>query len=312
MIALQNMRMSCDSSYLLDQTDDQSTKPEEFATLLSEMLETPGTKVVVFSQWLRMHELIERRLKEKEIGYVLFHGGVPGNKRKDLIDRFRDDPNCRVFLATDAGGVGLNLQFASAVVNLDMPWNPAVLEQRIGRVHRLGQKRPVQVVNFVSQGTIEQGMLEVLRFKKSLFAGVLDGGEKDISFGGTRLTKFMETVEQTTASIPQPTAMDSPTTASPPPKTRPIPCSKTPKCPKRQRHSRPRTTPGRDCCKRACRSCNKRHRRNPRRSASSRPTPTVVRDDKTGSQYLQIPMPKPEVLREVTDALQKLLKAFTQ
>ena len=128
---------------------------------------------------------------------------MPGGKRKDLIDRFRDDPDCRAFLSTDTGGVGLNLQHASVVLNMDLPWNPAVLEQRVGRVHRLGQRRPVRVVNFVAQGTIEEGMLGVLQFKKSLFAGVLDGGEKDVFLGGSRLNKFMEQVEAATAAIPE-------------------------------------------------------------------------------------------------------------
>src|SRR5262252_1112027 len=104
---------------------------------------------------------------------------------------------------TRAGGVGLNLQHANVVINLDLPWNPAVLEQRIGRVHRLGQRQPVRVVNFVAQGTIEEGMLSVLKFKKSLFAGVLDGGEKDVFLGGSRLNKFMEQVEAATAAIPE-------------------------------------------------------------------------------------------------------------
>src|SRR5205814_9735968 len=110
---------------------------------------------------------------------------------------------CRVFLSTDAGGLGLNLQHASMVMNMDLPWNPAVLEQRIGRVHRLGQRNVVRVVNFIAQGTIEEGMLGVLKFKQSLFAGVLDGGEKDVFLGGSRLTKFMETVEAATAAIPE-------------------------------------------------------------------------------------------------------------
>ncbi|MDO8835073.1 MAG: C-terminal helicase domain-containing protein, partial [Vicinamibacterales bacterium] len=136
--------------------------------------------------------------------HVLFHGGIDGAQRKALVDRFRDDHRCRAFLATDAGGVGLNLQHASVVVNMDLPWNPAVLEQRIGRVHRLGQKQPVRVVNFVAEGTIEEGMLSVLKFKKSLFAGVLDGGEREVFLGGSRLTRFMETVEQTTAAITTP------------------------------------------------------------------------------------------------------------
>jgi superfamily II DNA or RNA helicase len=209
MMALQRMRMSCDSSYLVDHKTDQGVKADEAVTLLGELYEQSGTKVVVFSQWLRMHELLQRRIKAREWDHVLFHGGVPGGKRKDLIDRFREDPKCRAFLSTDAGGVGLNLQHASVVVNMDLPWNPAVLEQRIGRVHRLGQRQPVRVVNYVARGTIEEGMLSVLKFKKSLFAGVLDGGEKDVFLGGSRLTKFMETVEATTAAIPETAAEEA-------------------------------------------------------------------------------------------------------
>src|SRR5437899_11319555 len=151
-----------------------------------------------------MHELLVRRFKKLGWDHVLFHGGVPSGKRKDLIDRFREDPKCRAFLSTDAGGVGLNLQHANVVFNMDLPWNPAVLEQRIGRVHRLGQKQPVRVVNFIAQGTIEEGMLSVLKFKQSLFAGVLDGGESQVFLGGSRLTRFMETVEKTTGAIAEP------------------------------------------------------------------------------------------------------------
>ena len=95
--------------------------------------------------------------------------------------------------------MGLNLQHASVVLNMDLPWNPAVLEQRIGRVHRLGQTRPVRVVHFIAQGTIEEGMLARLGFKRSLFAGVLDGGEREVFLGGSRLARFMESVEQATA-----------------------------------------------------------------------------------------------------------------
>ena len=208
MAALQKMRMACDSSYLLDPESDQGLKVGEVMTVLGEELERPGVKAVVFSQWLRMHDLLARAAKKRKWGHVLFHGGVDGRDRGKLVERFRSDPDCRVFFSTDAGGVGLNLQFASVVVNADLPWNPAVLNQRIGRVHRLGQRQPVRVVNFVAKGTIEEGMLSVLKFKKSLFAGVLDGGESDVSLGGTRLTKFMETVEATTGGIPQPAATE--------------------------------------------------------------------------------------------------------
>lgn len=203
MIALQKMRMACDNSYLVEHVGDQGPKADEAVTLLNEIFEQPNTKVVIFSQWLRMHELLARRFKKQSWGHVLFHGGVPSAKRKDLVDQFRDDPQCRVFLATDAGGTGLNLQHASVVMNMDLPWNPAVLEQRVGRVHRLGQSQPVRVINFVAQGTIEQGMLDVIKFKRSLFAGVLDKGEKEVFLGGSRLNKFMEQVEATTTAIPE-------------------------------------------------------------------------------------------------------------
>jgi len=204
MAALQNMRMSCNSTYLLDGKTDHGTKCEELVTLMDELLEQPDIKIVIFSQWRRTHELIIRRLKSRRWQHVLFHGGVPSGQRGALVDRFHSDPACRVFLSTDAGGVGLNLQHAaSVVVNMDLPWNPAVLEQRIGRVHRLGQTRGVQVVNFVAEGTIEEGMLSVLAFKKSLFAGVLDGGAREVFLGGSRLKKFMESVEAVTAASPQ-------------------------------------------------------------------------------------------------------------
>jgi superfamily II DNA or RNA helicase len=200
--ALQNMRMSCNSTYLLDPKSEHGAKPDELISQLSEVLETHDAKAVVFSQWTRSHELLMRRLKGRGIDHVFFHGGVPGPHRKDLIARFKEERDCRVFLSTDAGGVGLNLQNASAVFNMDLPWNPAVLEQRIGRVHRLGQANPVHVINFVSQGTIEHGMLDLLKFKKSLFAGVLDGGQDEVFLGGTRLKKFMESVETATGNIP--------------------------------------------------------------------------------------------------------------
>jgi superfamily II DNA or RNA helicase len=199
--ALQNMRMSCDSSYLLDQESDHGVKADELAALLDGLLEQPEAKVVAFSQWTRMHEVVIRRLAARGIGYVSFHGGVPAEKRPALLERFRDDPACRVFLSTDAGSIGLNLQHASTVVNLDLPWNPAVLEQRIGRIHRMGQKRPVQIINFVAKGSIEEGILSVLAFKRSLSAGILDGGTGEISLGGSRLARFMKEVESVTGAM---------------------------------------------------------------------------------------------------------------
>lgn len=196
--ALQNMRMSCNSTYLLDQETDHGVKADELAVLFDDLFAEPKAKAVVFSQWTRTHDIVIRRLEARGLGYVSFHGGVPSEKRPALVERFRDDPACRVFLSTDAGSTGLNLQHASTLVNMDLPWNPAVLEQRIARIHRIGQAQPVRVINFVAKGTIEEGMLSVLAFKRSLSAGILDGGSGEISLGGSRLNRFMKEVENVT------------------------------------------------------------------------------------------------------------------
>ncbi len=199
--ALQNMRMSCNSTYLLDQETDHGVKADELAALFDDLFAEPKAKAVVFSQWTRTHDIVIRRLEARGLGYVSFHGGVPSEKRPALVERFRNDPACRVFLSTDAGGTGLNLQHASTLINMDLPWNPAVLEQRIARIHRIGQTQPVRVINFVAKGTIEEGMLSVLAFKRSLSAGILDGGSGEISLGGSRLNRFMKEVENVTGRM---------------------------------------------------------------------------------------------------------------
>ena len=92
----------------------------------------------------------------------------------------------------DAGSTGLNLQVASTLINMDLPWNPAVLEQRIARIFRLGQEKPVQIINLVSKGSIEEGMINKLRFKKSMFEGVLDGGADTVFVDESKFKKLMD------------------------------------------------------------------------------------------------------------------------
>lgn len=203
MIALQFMRMSCNSTYLIDKTTRDGQKIDECHALLEDILEAPETKAVVFSQWLGTHELLLNRMNGHSATCGFYHGSLSSKERKSVIDRFKNDPACRVLLCTDSGGVGLNLQAASALINMDQPWNPAVLEQRIARIHRLGQHRNVQVYHFISRNTIEHGMLDVLKFKSAMFEGVLDGGEKEIFLTGGKMKKFMETVEQVSNAMPQ-------------------------------------------------------------------------------------------------------------
>ena len=95
--------------------------------------------------------------------------------RRAEIRRFKDDPGCRLFLSTDSGGVGLNLQAASVVINLDLPWNPARLEQRIARAWRKHQTRPVRVLYLVTEDSIEHRMIPLLAGKQALADSVLDG-----------------------------------------------------------------------------------------------------------------------------------------
>ena len=192
---LSMMRMACDSTYILDQKTRYDTKVAETVNILQSIFDNGDEKVVIFSQWERMTRLIAYELDKMGVGYEYLHGGVPSAKRRDLIVNFTDDPDSRVFLSTDAGSTGLNLQAGSVMINLDLPWNPAVLEQRIARIYRLGQERNVQVINLVAKDTIEEQMLDKLRFKTAMFEGVLDNGEDTIFLGNeSKFTAMMDTL----------------------------------------------------------------------------------------------------------------------
>ena len=310
MIALQMMRMSCNSTYLIDRETDHSTKPDELLAILQDVLESEENKVVIFSQWTGTHELIARRVNGNSgWGHVYFHGGVPSRKRKTLIEQFREDPNCRLFLSTDAGGVGLNLQHANVIVNMDLPWNPAVLEQRIGRVHRLGQTRPVQVINFIAEGTIEEGMLQTLAFKKSLFAGILDGGEKEVFLGESRLKRFMESVEKVTTSIPR---------TPPTPEPEPEPAER----PRPEEEHPPAPAPAMDnplagllqqglALLELLTAAGRPQNGSKQNGHAKSPSPfQTTRDERTGQTYLKVPMPDPDVLNQAYSALNKLMENF--
>ena len=194
LLFLSQMRMVCDSSYILDQKTRYDTKVDECVNIISDIISEEGEKVVVFSQWERMTRLIAKDLEKKEIGFEYLHGGVPSEKRKNLVDNFMNEPSSRVFLSTDAGSTGLNLQSAATIINIDLPWNPAVLEQRIGRIYRLGQQNNIQVINLVTPHSIEEEMLGKLRFKTSMFEGVLDDGEDSVFITDDKFSKMMETV----------------------------------------------------------------------------------------------------------------------
>ncbi len=168
-------RMACNSTYLCDkESPGYSSKLERLEELLGQLSEEEDRKILLFSEWTTMLTLIEPLLEGVGLGFVRLDGKVPVKQRQQIIHRFQNDPECRVIIMSNAGTTGLNLQAANTVINIDLPWNPAVLEQRIGRAHRMGQQRPVQIYMLVTEDTIEERMLGTLSAKHDLALAALD------------------------------------------------------------------------------------------------------------------------------------------
>src|SRR3984893_1844653 len=175
MILLNMMRMICDSPGIMKNNPSRDCpKLDELARVLDECLADPDVKIIVFSEWIAMLERVREWADETRVGYAWHTSSVPQKQRRAEILAFRQSPDCRLFLSTDSGGVGLNLQNASVVINCDLPWNPAKLEQRIARAWRKNQSRPVTVINLIAEDTIEHRMLGTLAAKRGLADGVLD------------------------------------------------------------------------------------------------------------------------------------------
>ena len=173
--ALLLARMAADSTFLVDKKQPSfSSKLEYLSELLGRLFEEKDRKIILFSEWTTMLDCIEKILKPLKVDYVRLDGSVVQKKRQILVNKFQNDPDCRLFMTTNAGSTGLNLQSANTVINVDLPWNPAILDQRIGRAHRMGQLRPVHIYLLVTEETIEERMLSVLSNKKDLALAALD------------------------------------------------------------------------------------------------------------------------------------------
>ncbi|MCF7674421.1 MAG: DEAD/DEAH box helicase [Akkermansiaceae bacterium] len=216
LMLLAMMRMICDTPSIIKSRDCQDCpKLKELARILDECLVDPDVKVIIFSEWEGMLAKVRGLAEKMGVGYAWHTGTVPQQRRRGEIIAFRDDPACRLFLSTDSGGVGLNLQMASVVINCDLPWNPARLEQRIARAWRKHQRRAVTVINLIAENTIEHAMLETLANKMNLAEGVLDGTE-----GALDKAKLKRGKEATLARLQQLLSLPS-TVARPVPKPAP-------------------------------------------------------------------------------------------
>jgi SNF2 family DNA or RNA helicase len=141
--------------------------PSKVKTLLRRLAGLRDQKVVVFTQFRATQDSIVEALRGQGIEPAVFHGELGWREKEEALELFRTQSP--VLVSTEAGGEGRNLQYSRVVVNYDLPWNPMRVEQRIGRVHRLGQMHPVRVINLVARGTIEAYVLEILDRKIRMF-----------------------------------------------------------------------------------------------------------------------------------------------
>ncbi|MFI5139255.1 MAG: DEAD/DEAH box helicase, partial [Sphingobacteriales bacterium] len=201
MLLMTNMRMVCDSTFLIDKESYISPKLHELKHILLEKLDLKNNKnkVIIFSEWVTMLHLIGKLLHECGIGFAQLSGQVAIKNRDKLVKKFENDPDCQVFLSTEAGGAGLNLQVADTVINFELPWNPAKKNQRIGRIDRLGQlSKHLTVINFITKGSIETKIASGLTLKQSLFDGVLnnENGPDVVDFSASGKAQFLKELEE--------------------------------------------------------------------------------------------------------------------
>ncbi|HED12994.1 MAG TPA: helicase [Gammaproteobacteria bacterium] len=206
--ALLMCRMSANSTYLVDkQLPAYSSKLKTLDQLLGSLCLEEDRKMILFSEWTTMLNLIEPLLDKYQVGRVRLDGSVPQKKRQQLVHQFQNNNDCKMFLTTNAGATGLNLQAANTVINVDLPWNPALLEQRIARAHRMGQQRPVQVYILVTEQTLEENLLQTLSAKKQLAMAALDPDtnldEVDLSSGLEELKRRLEVLLGATPQAPE-------------------------------------------------------------------------------------------------------------
>lgn len=196
MMNLLKARQACSAAELCDPKRRGSPKLDEFEALISEIVGQGASKVLVFSEWVEMLKLAARRLDAAGVGHVMLHGGVPTDRRPALLDRFRQSDDVRVLLATEAGGTGLNLQVASYVVHLDLPWNPGRLDQRTARAHRMGQTRGVSVIYLCAEGGIERAIEGTLAGKRAVRSAALDVGSSVETLEAPSFTVFLAQLQE--------------------------------------------------------------------------------------------------------------------
>ena len=170
-------QICCHPSLFMENYTGTSGKLEQLLEMIDQFMEQ-GNRMLIFSQFTSMHEILIRILEEKGIEYFYLHGGTPSNERVEMCDRFNNGEKSIFLISLKAGGTGLNLTGADTVIMYDLWWNPAVEDQATGRAHRFGQKKVVQVIRLIAEGTIEEKIYELQQKKRELIDTVIQPGEK--------------------------------------------------------------------------------------------------------------------------------------
>lgn len=137
-----------------------------------------GDKIVVFSQFKRMVDLINEQLRREGIKTRVYHGEMSDLEKQDAVTDFRQDPDVKVLICTEAGSTGLNLQVARVLINYDLPWNPAIYGQRNGRIIRINSKHDnVLIINMMTEGSIDEEKRKIIKDKENLFNATVENDE---------------------------------------------------------------------------------------------------------------------------------------
>jgi superfamily II DNA or RNA helicase len=211
-------RRCCNGPHMLglDFNEREVPKLQELREHLRDLCLGEGRKAVVFSEWTDMTDRVEALCARLKLPAFHLHGGVPVRRRPALIRSFAGTEGPAVFISTDAGGLGLNLQAADVVINLDLPWNPARLEQRIARVHRIGTKRPVQEVLLVTKDSLEERILRLHDTKRNVLENIWAKNGEDVIAAPGGSGAFREMVQTLlrarapqTSGAPAPESIDT-------------------------------------------------------------------------------------------------------
>lgn len=200
-ILLTNMRRVCNSTYLIDKETNYSSKMVELEHILFDQLNlvNEDKKIIIFSEWLDSLFLVEQLLVKYKIGFTKLTGKVTPKKRSQLVKAFEENKDCKVFLSTEAGGAGLNLQVADTLINFELPWNPAKKNQRTGRIDRIGQSaKKLHIFNLLTKDGIEMHLASGLLLKQNLFESVLDDDNTvdTVDFSKQGRAQFIKQLEE--------------------------------------------------------------------------------------------------------------------